>query len=204
MEETEPVTKEEYDTAQEIVGRLEYNQPESKSGWRGENMIALDNLIKSQSSQQNKDIPTSYGGGGSVDVDTFTNKLKKVESGGDYNAVNKGSGAYGRYQFIPSTLKEYAKKTGQTVSQAKTPEGQDKMFAKFTEDNMNGLKRRGLPTTELAMWVAHNQGLGGATAIFKGSKLSPKIRKNIASNLPEGIEPTAENYLKHWSSVFDS
>ena len=138
------------------------------------------------------------------DLGSFADKLVGVESKGSYTALNKGSGAYGRYQFIPSTLAEYARKTNQTIDQAKTPKGQDIMFAKFTEDNMNSLKKMKIPTTELNMWIAHNQGLGGASAILKGKKLSPIIKKNIASNIPKGMEPTAENYINYWSKKFNA
>ena len=148
----------------------------------------------------NFDTETSSGG----DMSSFKSKLEKVESGGSYDAYNEGSGAYGKYQFIPSTLKEYAKKTGQTIEQAKTPEGQDKMFEKFTSDNATRLQKMGIAPTELNMWIAHNQGIGGAASILKAKKLTPNLKRNIASNLPEGVEPTIDNYVNHWKQTFNA
>jgi len=136
----------------------------------------------------------------------FVKKLTKIESNGSYTALNEESGAYGRYQFMPDTLKEYAKKTGQTIEQAKTPEGQDKMFAQFTEDNATKIASRGLPTSELNLWIAHNQGVGGLDYIVRGimpkGMTEKKMRRNIAANLPAGMEPTRENYLRHWGKKF--
>ena len=192
----EDVSKTEADEAEKIVRGLEYNQPESSGRWVGSKTKKLFAMIG-----ERIEPDKSMEGSGS-DYSSFKSKLEEVESGGDYTAYNEGSGAYGKYQFIPSTLKEYAKKTGQTIEQAKTPEGQDKMFERFTEDNKNRLKKIGIEPTELNLWIAHNQGVGGAAAILKAGKLTPRLKKNIASNLPSGVEPTIENYINHWSTKF--
>jgi len=135
---------------------------------------------------------------------TFVDKLVKIESVGSYTAHNKKSGAYGKYQFMPSTLKEYAKKTGQTIAEARTPSGQDKMFKRFTEDNAAGLSKRGYMGTELNLWIAHNQGLGGFDEIMGTGPLSKKAVRNIKSNLPTGMDATRENYISYWGRKFSN
>lgn len=55
--------------------------------------------------QQNLDsmhlTPTGGGGGG---FNSFVNSIGKHESGGNYGAVNKTSGALGKYQIMPSNI----------------------------------------------------------------------------------------------------
>ena len=135
---------------------------------------------------------TTYGtqGGGGLSG-SYWDKMANIESGGDYNAHNKGSGAYGKYQFIPSTMKAYAKKLGITVEQARTPAGQDAMVKKFTADNAAGLRRAGIPVNDQTLYAAHQQGLGGAIALYKGGNVS---KKNLESN---GVGNTQE-----WMSKF--
>jgi len=132
----------------------------------------------------------------------FTDKLSQFESQGSYTAEND-SGAYGRYQFMPDTAKEYAAKLGIKYSEWKKPENQDKMFAKFTEDNATSLSKSGIPTTEFNLWGAHNQGVKGFKEILSDKPLSAVRKKKIAANLPSGMEPTKENYIKHWSTKFE-
>ncbi|RLA69093.1 MAG: hypothetical protein DRG09_06630, partial [Epsilonproteobacteria bacterium] len=59
----------------------------------------------------------------------IVDKLVKIESTtGKYNVKNHRSGAYGRYQIMPSTAKFYAKKLGIPRSKWKKPYNQDKIF----------------------------------------------------------------------------
>ena len=126
------------------------------------------------------------------------NKLVEIESGGqDYSAHNKGSNAYGRYQFIPSTGYAYAKKVGYTGSNSPeairefmTPENQDKMFVELTKDNIKQLKNKNIPVSTFTLYAAHQQGVTGAEKILSGDieKISPTIFKNIVSNMGYNTE----------------
>jgi len=49
------------------------------------------------------------GAGGGTDVDRFINSIAKKESGGNYGAVNKQSGAMGKYQVMPSNVASWSK-----------------------------------------------------------------------------------------------
>ena len=125
----------------------------------------------------------------------FKQKVMDVESsGGDYKAKNK-SGAYGAYQFMPSTAKWVAKELGIDEKNWKEPENQDKMFDWLTEHNKKGLKRAGIPATEETLWWAHNQGLGGAKALYNDGNVSTK---NISANGGN----TKDEYKKKWASTF--
>ena len=59
---------------------------------------------------------------------SYLTNLASVESSDSWTAHNKGSGAYGKYQFIPSTEKAYAKKLGLSIKEARTPAGQTKLW----------------------------------------------------------------------------
>ena len=132
----------------------------------------------------------------SVKLENFKKKVKDVESsGGKYDAKNEGSGAYGAYQFIPSTAKWVAKELGIPYKEWKKPENQDKMFKWYTEHNKKGLEKAGIPVTEETLWWAHNQGLEGAKKLYRGQKLK---KKNIQSN---GAQ-TEEGYKKKWRKKF--
>lgn len=124
----------------------------------------------------------------------YYNLLADVESKGNYNAKNK-SGAYGKYQFMPSTEKAYAAKLGMTIKQARTPEGQETMVRRFTKDNIDGLIRNNIPVTKETLWWAHNQGLQGAINLYKGGNVSSK---NLQAN---GGKNSAE-YIAKWRKIF--
>ncbi len=141
------------------------------------------------------DVPT-YGAAGGT-FSPYLNKIAGHESGGNYNALNKGSLAYGKYQFIPSTEKQYMKKLGFTQAQARTPEGQEKMIRSLTDDNARYLRKHGIPVNNETLYAAHQQGPQGAVNIYKGGNVS---KRNIASNLPEGMEPTVENWRNYWGN----
>lgn len=55
------------------------------------------------SSQYNGNIPSVAGGGKSFE--NFVNAITGQESGGNYNARNRSSGAMGRYQIMPSNIR---------------------------------------------------------------------------------------------------
>lgn len=78
--------------------------------------------------------PTSGGGGttgrapsasASVSIDTFMAALARVESGGRYDAVNKTSGAYGKYQIMPANWGAWAVAAGLPANAPKTPQNQE-------------------------------------------------------------------------------
>jgi len=142
--------------------------------------------------------PTGTGVPTNVNTDEYFKQLANVESKGKYDAYNKSSGAYGKYQFIPSTEADMIKKMGITKEYARTPQGQEDMIKRFTADNRAGLIKAGYKPTNMNLWLAHNQGLGGAKAILSGGNVN---MKNIRSNIPGG-NGTVQDYLNHWKSRF--
>ena len=60
-------------------------------------------------------------------IDTFLRALGQVESGGNYYAVNTSSGAYGKYQIMPSNWPAWAETYLGNRYAKQTPENQEKV-----------------------------------------------------------------------------
>lgn len=57
----------------------------------------------------NRASTSSAVGGTAGDFEKFVNSIAKQESGGNYKAVNKTSGALGKYQIMPSNISSWSK-----------------------------------------------------------------------------------------------
>lgn len=64
------------------------------------------------------------------DIDSFMAAISGQESGGNYNAVNKDSGASGRFQIMPSNWPSWAQQAGLPANAPRTPQNQD-LVAKY-------------------------------------------------------------------------
>lgn len=62
--------------------------------------------------------------------EAFINAIAGQESGGNYNAENGDTGAYGKYQILPSNWPEWAEEAGIGADAPKTPENQE-IVARF-------------------------------------------------------------------------
>lgn len=61
------------------------------------------------------------------ELDSMRKAIAGQESDGDYNAVNKDSKAFGRYQFMPKSWKEWCAEFGLDAND-KSPANQDRVF----------------------------------------------------------------------------
>ena len=123
----------------------------------------------------------------------YYEQVAQVESTDNYNALNKDTKAFGKYQFIPSTAEAFVKKYGDsigvTMDNWKEPANQEKLVRVLTEENRANLasflKRE--PTAG-EMYVAHFLGAGTGRKMLnpknnrkKGIMLVPKkIRDKVA------------------------
>ena len=124
-------------------------------------------------------------------------KLVHIEStSGKYTVKNNHSGAYGRYQIMPSTAKFYAKKLGIPKKLWKKPYNQDKIFKAIMKDNIKSLKRHGHQISAFSLYATHQQGAGGFNAIMKGKKLTKKLEKNLRQNLPGKLGKVKKSQLR--------
>ena len=131
-------------------------------------------------------------------------KIVKVESTtGSYHAHNKKSGAYGRYQIVPSTAKAYAKKLHIPYYKWKQPHNQDKIFKAMLKDNILALKQSGIKISAFSIYGVHQQGAGGFRSIIKNRKLTKRLERNLRVNLPPKLRSVKRSKLKRtWISYW--
>jgi len=135
-----------------------------------------------------------------IDQDRFkniVNKLVKIETTtGKYNVKNHRSGAYGRYQIMPSTAAFYAKKLGIPKHLWKRPYNQDKIFNALMSDNIKSLKRNGHRVSAFSLYAIHQQGAHGFNIIMKNKPISKTIEKNLRQNLPNKLRKVRKSQLR--------
>lgn len=90
--------------------------------------------------------------------------IANLESSGNVTAKNPRSSASGVFQFVDDTAKEY----GLTGSKRDDPTAQAYAAAKMMSTNMRSLERTlGREPSAGELYLAHQQGLGGATALLR-------------------------------------
>lgn len=133
-----------------------------------------------------------------TNLEKIVEKLVKIEStSGKYNVKNHRSGAYGRYQIMPSTAKYYAKRLKIPRHLWKKPYNQDKIFRAIMKDNIKSLKRNGHKVSAFSLYATHQQGAGGFNAIMKNKNLSKKLEKNLRQNLPSNLRKVKKSRLRY-------
>jgi len=139
-------------------------------------------------------------------LEHIVEKLVRIESRtGKYNVENHRSGAYGRYQIMPSTAAFYAKKLGIPKHLWKRPYNQDKIFQAIMKDNIKSLKRNGHTVSAFSIYAIHQQGAHGFNAIMKGKPLTKKLEKNLRRNLPKKLSRVKKSklrytWIKYWKN----
>ncbi|ENC6657568.1 transglycosylase SLT domain-containing protein [Aeromonas hydrophila] len=87
-----------------------------------------------------------------------------VESGGNWNAVNKNSGAMGGWQFMPKT----AAGLGLSMQDAFDPAKSTKAMIEHTKQNQAYFeKTMGRSPEGRELYLMHQQGMGGGTKLLK-------------------------------------
>ena len=126
-----------------------------------------------------------------------------IESGGDYNARNKGSSAFGKYQVIRSTLVDKAKDLGISVKEARTPEGQEMVMHSLLSDYKSRLKEFDLPVTKENMFVLHNLGQTGGVRVLRGTYTGEDIKAMRANVSSEERKLLPEELVKAYTNRYN-
>ena len=136
-------------------------------GWCGGNLIWLPELKRDD-----------FTGGPAIDA--VVERIISIESNGDPNAKNKRSSATGLGQFLDETwldlIRTHRPDLARGRSQDKTLElWRDAKIAReittrFTEQNAQMLRKKGLPVTPGTLYLAHFAGGAGAVAILSALK----------------------------------
>ena len=132
-----------------------------------------------------------------------TDYFASIESGGDYNARNKGSSAFGKYQVIRGTLVDKAKDLGISVKEARTPEGQEMVMHSLLSDYKDRLKEFNLPVTKENMFVLHNLGQTGGVRVLRGNYTGDDIKSMRANVSSEERKLPPEELVKAYTTRYN-
>ena len=121
-----------------------------------------------------------------------------IESAFNPKAYNRGSGAAGLYQFLRSTAKAYKLLDAYDIEQAV------KAACRLTLDNKRYLKSKVAVITDELLYLAHQQGMGGAWEIYScdanNANVSARLRANMAANGGKGM--SASQFLEFWKNTW--
>lgn len=140
-----------------------------------------------------------------MNFDEYLRRLAYLESRNDPLAANPNSSARGLYQFMPDTAKQYG-----ITAEFGTPEytqQEQAAIMPFTQDNYNSLKGvLGREPTEAELYLAHQQGAGGASKILSNpNELAANLVGADAISLNAGNpEMTAQDFASLWTDKYNS
>ena len=133
----------------------------------------------------------------------FMNAIGHVESGGRYTALNKSSGAYGKYQIMPSNWPSWARKYLGNAKAPQTPANQEKVAAGKFRDLYKWL---GSWRRVAYWWLSGSSRPSGWSAYAKAyvykvmhyyATASPLMPK--APHTPSGGKPKVGTTVLHYS-----
>lgn len=133
----------------------------------------------------------------------FMNAVGRVESGGRYTARNKSSGAYGKYQIMPSNWPSWARKYLGNAKAKQTPANQEKVAAGKFRDLYKWL---GSWRRVAYWWLSGSSRPSGWSSYAKAyvnkvmryyAKASPKMP--TAPGAPVGGKPKPSPKVFHYS-----
>ncbi len=140
---------------------------------------------------------------------TFAEYMKRkafIESRFNPLAMNKASSASGLFQIMPfNCIREWEQNPQFDPFNA----GHNILWTiRFTEDNIDILDARGFKITLGVLYLAHQQGAGGATTILRGAakgltiaQLPDDTERNVRANIPSGVRIiTCQQFVDLWEN----
>ncbi len=131
--------------------------------------------------------------------------LSKEGKDNSYTTKNRaGSSAYGKYQFMPSTAKMYAKEIGINPNEWNTPDNQDKIMAHALKAYGKVLDSVGVKHTHGNKYAVHQLGPARARRFFRG-KLTTRDIKVMNDNLPRSKKVMSLNrntVISRWRDTY--
>lgn len=126
--------------------------------------------------------------------------LAHIESGGDPTAQNPHSSAGGLFQFLDGTARDYG------LTNKYDPQANADAGARFYRDNREGLRATlGREPTVGEMYLAHQQGLGGARQLLANPHVRAASIVGADAVLLNGgtVDMTASEFARIWTSRAD-
>lgn len=139
-----------------------------------------------------------------ADLAGYFKRTAQIESNGNPNAVNKGSGATGLYQFIPSTWNglPWSQLGYGSIPKMTDPQAQQKGMEYFTNQNINQFRKAyNRDPSNAELYQMHQQGFGGYRKLMSLPDNAP-LTPNMASNNPMKAK-TAGEWRSGWAKKFD-
>ena len=133
-----------------------------------------DGSFRASGDRNTVDVGTATGG--PLDLTRYYQKTMNVESSGRVDAKNPRSSATGLFQFVEGTWKGLMRKypeLGLTPEGRTDPAQQKRAMEKFTQNNIQSLRKAGLPVTNGTLYLAHFAGDGGAKALLRADARTP-------------------------------
>jgi hypothetical protein len=130
---------------------------------------------------------------------SYKERLAQIESGGNPNARNP-SGADGIYQIMPQTAKQYG------VTNTRDAAQNDAFIERFTADNAAYLRKQlGREPTEGELYLAHQQGAGGASKLLANPGARAVDVVGYQAVVQNGGAPnmSAAQFASKWINKFD-
>lgn len=134
--------------------------------------------------------------------DTFFDAMMYIESGNRShdahgNIITSPTGAKGLYQFTKGTGATYGL-VGKGYDRRGDPEANFIGAQRLAADNARALAKAGIPVTPTTLYLAHQQGAGGAVAIWNAAKSGKEVPADIRSNMNHnnGRGKTAAQFIQ--------
>lgn len=128
--------------------------------------------------------------------DPLMSRIISVESGGNPTARRENS----QYRGLLQLGNHY------TLSNWKDPQENFTKGKEVIVKNIRALQQAGIPITPATVYLSHQQGLGGITAIYReatgGKAVSSQIRSNMDNNLGRG--KTAKQFIDFWENKLET
>jgi hypothetical protein len=127
----------------------------------------------------------------------FMNAIGRVESGGNYRARNKTSGAYGKYQIMPSNWPSWARIYLGSSKAKQTPANQEKVARGKFKTLYGGLHS----WRRVAYWwlTGSSRKSGWSTHASRYVDKVMRFYKKASSRIPGGSKPPLVAHRHHFS-----
>lgn len=131
--------------------------------------------------------------------ENYLPRVHQIESAGGTKLTGANSSAKGHFQWTNGTARQYGL-LGDGFDNRGDLEKEKAAFEHFTSDNAKQLEAAGVPVNDTTLYLAHQQGAGGAIEILRaaaeGREVSPEIRRNMDNNGGQGLTPA--QFVTKW------
>ena len=135
-----------------------------------------------------------------------------LESTNNPRAKNKGSGATGLYQFLPSTAKDLM---GTTKINLFDVDNQNTLLDLSTDKMIRSLAKQGHKNIDpILLYLAHQQGVTGLTEIsnfkdrpiknMRNKKRKKALKSNMTKRTSQRKNPTIGDFLNDWRTKYET